>query len=352
MGKCLIIGQGLAGSFLALSCFRRGIDFHVIDQGHPNSASRKAAGLWNPVSFKRITAHEAINDYLQSLHELFEFAKPHIGSSFYHPLPLFRIFPDQAYANDWDVKSETPKMHPLLGDPIATLPGWQCPYGAGLVNESGWIDVPLFLDEVRNWLIKKNAFSPVTFLEKDLDLSVEKVNYNGVYYSHIIFCTGLFQMPQPFDFLKIIPNKGHLLELGVPGLNQSTMVHYGHFCIPIGNGKVRIGSTYEWEVTDTHVQETLSQELANSFHHHCTEKSVILHTYIGHRPTVVDRNPIIGLLPQEKRFGIFNGLGTKGILQGPHLSKLLVDHLVNESPIPKPFHVNRFLNNSRLTTSP
>ena len=191
----------------------------------------------------------------------------------------------------------------------------------------------------------------MAFSEEDLNLSGEQINYKGINYSHIIFCTGLFQMPKPFHFIQIIPNKGHLLELSVPELDQHTIIHYGNFCIPIGNGKVRIGSTYEWEVTDSNIQESLCQELVNSFINHCTKNSEIVNTYIGHRPTVIDRNPIIGLHPIDHRMGIFNGLGTKGILQGPYLSQLFVDHLKNESPIPKPFHINRFLNNSRLNTS-
>lgn len=351
MGKCLIIGQGLAGSFLALECYRQGIEFHVVDAGHPQSASRQAAGLWNPVSFKRITAHESIHEYLDALFSLFEFSRSFIGNSFFHPLELARIFPDQSYANDWDVKSENPKMSSLLAEPKAHLTGWHSPFGAGMVRNAGWIDTPLFLEIVQQWMIQKNTFSSDSFSESDIDFSDDQIIYHGESYAQLIFCTGLFPTLKQFDFLNIIPNKGHLLELNVPALSQDQIVHYGNFCIPIGNGKFRIGSTYEWEVADNNVEDSLCNQLLDLFSQHCHELPEVRRTYIGHRPTVIDRNPIIGLLPEDKRLGVFNGLGTKGILQGPYMAKLLVQHLLTAATIPKTFHVTRFLNNQRLNTS-
>jgi glycine/D-amino acid oxidase-like deaminating enzyme len=200
-------------------------------------------------------------------------------------------------------------------------------------------------------MIQKNTFSSDSFSESDIDFSDDQIIYQGESYAHLIFCTGLFQTLKQFDFLNIIPNKGHLLELNVPALSQDQIVHYGNFCIPIGNGKFRIGSTYEWEVADNNVEDSLCNQLLDLFSQHCHELPEVRRTYIGHRPTVIDRNPIIGLLPEDKRLGVFNGLGTKGILQGPYMAKLLVQHLLTAAPIPKTFHVTRFLNNQRLNTS-
>jgi glycine oxidase len=41
----------------------------------------------------------------------------------------------------------------------------------------------------------------------------------------------------------------------------------------------------------------------------------------GVRPTVKDRKPLIGLHPKNPKIGIFNGLGARGVLMGPYLSK-------------------------------
>src|SRR6056297_1929821 len=51
----LIVGQGLAGATLAHELIQRKKSVLVIDQFHPSSASRVAAGLFNPFVFKWIT---------------------------------------------------------------------------------------------------------------------------------------------------------------------------------------------------------------------------------------------------------------------------------------------------------
>jgi glycine oxidase len=51
----IIVGQGLAGSILAEEfCSKTNTSFIIIDSGK-NVSSNVAAGLWNPIVFKRIT---------------------------------------------------------------------------------------------------------------------------------------------------------------------------------------------------------------------------------------------------------------------------------------------------------
>ena len=50
----LIVGQGLAGSLLAWSLIQRGQTVCVVDDKHPNAASRVAAGLINPITGRRL----------------------------------------------------------------------------------------------------------------------------------------------------------------------------------------------------------------------------------------------------------------------------------------------------------
>jgi len=350
MKPCLIIGQGLAGSFIALELIKRNIPCFVIDAGDENSASRKAAGLWNPVSFKRITAHDSVHHYLKSLQEHWQRWTPILGDDFLHPLPLVRIFPDQTYANDWDVKSDSPKMAPLLNTPIQEQPPWKMPFGAGIVSQAGWLDVPLYLKKVQLLLSQKNSFLKAQFVWNDLEMHNEGLQYNGQEYSQVIFCTGLFDAHPLLQTIPLIPNKGHLLEITAPHLTPQNIIHYGNFCVPLGSERFRIGSSYEWEKADDCISTDIVQELFMNFGEHCDTQHSLISTYVGHRPTVKDRNPIIGSFPEHPRMAIFNGLGTKGVLQGPYLASLLADHLYQQQPIPKAFSIDRFLNKDRLNT--
>ena len=48
----------------------------------------------------------------------------------------------------------------------------------------------------------------------------------------------------------------------------------------------------------------------------------------GVRPTVKHRKPLFGLHALHHKIGVFNGLGTRGLLQGPHLSAKFTDQLI------------------------
>jgi glycine/D-amino acid oxidase-like deaminating enzyme len=44
-----------------------------------------------------------------------------------------------------------------------------------------------------------------------------------------------------------------------------------------------------------------------------------------------DRKPVIGLLPDNAQIGIFNGLGSKGVLLGPWFARQFADYLIGNS---------------------
>jgi glycine oxidase len=343
MPKCLLIGQGLAGTFLALELHQRNIDFKIIDDAHPSSASRWAAGLWNPISFKRITAHEKINEYLAALEDFFKNWNPILGDSHCHFQTLLRIFPDQTYANDWDVKSEQPRLSQLLDVSKQTPKEWKHPWGMGSVHQTGWMNVPAFLTVASNYIKKHHRYESAHFDWKAIHLENGKITYQEEDFDKIIFCTGLFPIPSLDWKIPIIPNKGHLLEIHAESLSDENIMHYGNFCIPLGNKKFRIGSTYEWEESSSEISQNIVNELQENFSSHCEVPYSLERAYVGHRPTVKDRNPVIGFIHDQPEIGFFNGLGTKGILQGPYMAKTLVDYLQNGISIPKVYDVNRLL---------
>ena len=51
----LIIGQGLAGSLLAWELHKKGYSVAAVDEGLPNTSSKIAAGMFNPINTKRFT---------------------------------------------------------------------------------------------------------------------------------------------------------------------------------------------------------------------------------------------------------------------------------------------------------
>lgn len=60
------------------------------------------------------------------------------------------------------------------------------------------------------------------------------------------------------------------------------------------------------------------------------------------RPTTKDRKAIIGEHYKYNNMYIFNGLGTKGILQAPYICNQLYEYIKHQKEIDKEVSINRF----------
>ena len=67
----VIIGQGLAGTTLALRFLERNVPFRIIDNGHESSSSMVAAGLWNPIVFRRVNKTWMADESLEELEDFY-----------------------------------------------------------------------------------------------------------------------------------------------------------------------------------------------------------------------------------------------------------------------------------------
>ena len=68
----------------------------------------------------------------------------------------------------------------------------------------------------------------------------------------------------------------------------------------------------------------------------------VVHHGAGIRPTVIDRRPLLGVHPLEKRLFIFNGLGTRGLLMGPLLADWLYRFIEENKELPTCVTIDRF----------
>jgi glycine/D-amino acid oxidase-like deaminating enzyme len=342
MPKALIIGQGIAGSVLALQMIERKWEVMVVNDPSLPSSSKHAAGLWNPVSFKRVTALNDIALYLSKLHAFYSRQEEILGAQFFHPISIARIFPTEDYKLLWEKKQDSDKMKPLLNTGENIISPWINPLGWGKVMGSGWLNVQEFLKATQNYLQSKNAYQEIHWNENDVENSSIGIRFQNIEYDYVVCCKGLSEKSKIWEAVRIIPNKGHLVEFESDQLNDQYVYHFGNFCLPLGNQKWRLGSTYEWDNADNNVDEQLVSNLINNLQEKCPIEVRVTKKYVGHRPTVHDRSSIIGTHPQFPKWAIFNGLGTKGVMNAPYIASLLIDNLENNVPIPKEYAVHRF----------
>ena len=110
------------------------------------------------------------------------------------------------------------------------------------------------------------------------------------------------------------------------------------------DGTLGIGATFEWKELDNIPTEKgkneLLRHLEKNFNYSDWE---VLEHKAGIRPTVSDRRPMAGVHPNYKNVFIFNGLGTKGVLIGPWMSKKMVKFLLNGESLPVEGDIQRFV---------
>ncbi|MCB1123318.1 MAG: FAD-dependent oxidoreductase, partial [Verrucomicrobiae bacterium] len=86
----LVVGQGLAGSALALELLARGKTVLVIDDGHKHASSQVAAGLINPITGRRHALCWRFLEFWNSL-ETYNVWSRELGGSFFHKKPILRF---------------------------------------------------------------------------------------------------------------------------------------------------------------------------------------------------------------------------------------------------------------------
>ena len=64
--------------------------------------------------------------------------------------------------------------------------------------------------------------------------------------------------------------------------------------------------------------------------------------HAGIRPTMLDRRPVLGRHPEYPSLYVYNGLGTKGYMLAPLLSKEMADFILTETAVDKEVSLGRF----------
>jgi glycine/D-amino acid oxidase-like deaminating enzyme len=101
----LIIGQGLAGSAIAVQLLKLRKKILVIDQPQSNTSSRIAAGLFNPITGRKMLKTWMADKLFPYLHQYYLGVEGLTGARFYYPMPLYRPFLSIEEQNEWMGKS-------------------------------------------------------------------------------------------------------------------------------------------------------------------------------------------------------------------------------------------------------
>ncbi len=340
----LIVGQGLAGSSLALQLIKNEKKILVIDKPNENTSSKVAAGIFNPITGKNNVKTWLADSIFPYLNTFYREAETLTGQKFFFDMLLYHPFQSIAEQNEWMGKGSDPIFSSYVEKIYThnTVWGINDNVGGLYIKQCGYLDVPSFIVAVQSMVKQKNAYLEETFNENELFVQEESVTYKGFKARKLIFCQGERNSSNKwFSWVPVIPLKGETLKIQTT-VKQQQIINRGVYMVPAGFDAWRVGSTYNWNDKDRCVTAQGRQELEKKFQELVSLPFNVIEHAWGMRPTTHDRKPIIGEHPAYKSLVIFNGLGTKGVSLAPYFSDILFRWMVEGTDLIKEVNVNRY----------
>jgi glycine/D-amino acid oxidase-like deaminating enzyme len=322
---------------------KRGVSYEVWDSGAP-SASKVAAGMYNPLSFKRLVEVWNATPHMEEMHKTYGELQKFLGVTVLHPTPIMRIFPNQQYRDLWqrrydsghDVAKWITPVFPSDEAPKGVI----APFGYGVVKDAGWVDVSHLISSMRG------------FLEKEGRICFKSWNYSTAHnFDTVIDCRGVgAQSDLSSEGMKLAADHGEVLTLKSDSLTtEGKVLNRVKWLLPIKPETFKLGATYEWGVVESMPTEKGKSELLDAISPVLSDdirnEFAIINHESGLRPASHDRRPYVGPLGDNPGVFTFNGLGTRGVLIGPSMAQMLAEHIEKGATLSPEVRPSRVLKN-------
>lgn len=350
----LIIGQGLAGSLVGLALIENEQTVTIVDNANPQSASRVAAGLMNPISGQRMVLAPDVLRCLPFAIERYAQLSNLLHRSFYHTVPLLRLYQNKNDKDRYRSRKQDGNYLEFLGkefeegqsgEPVSSV------YAGFFQHQTGYLDMSALLESSKEYFRERGALVELKFNYDDLIPGATDVSWQGQQFDEVIFCEGASAVDNPwFRWLPFQLSKGELITVRSNKDFPKTIVNKGYWLLPQQKGEAKIGATYQWEWSDENPSYETQQELFDACCEMLADSSDISITnhQAGIRPTTKDKQPFIGTHPQYVQLHCCNGFGSRGAMLAPFYVGCLVEKLLNDALLPAEVDINRFQQNTSL----
>jgi len=326
----LVIGQGIAGTVFSFKALQQGFRVHVVDQVPETSASKVAGGLINPITGRFFKKSWRFDELLPSIESTYREMEAVLNIQCWHPMPIYRMLASIQELNDWELCRAKPGYEGYMGSCFRLEDDRLQTYEAlAPVNKGSWLETTKLIDAYRTFLMNAGYFSAESFQTEDLDGHCWK----GIAFKHIVFCQGFSANGHPFfSGLALKAAKGEVMEIEMDGPNWDFVLNKNMLLIPLGNGRYKVGATFE-HTDDTTLTDVGLSELKEKLESVVKSPYQIVRRQAGIRPTVKDRRPLLGRSEVFPDAYVFNGLGTKGVSLAPFFADHLLKFITEEMPL-------------------
>jgi len=334
----LIVGQGIAGSTLALSLLDRGKSVLVVDRQDKGASTRVAAGLITPLTGKGMNPAWQQERCLKLAQEFYHRLEKVSGRNFYHRQPVVRLFLDEKQKEKWDGKK---KVHARWAHDLESTT-LNTPHGGVEMPEGAWLDTKVFLREVKDILKSRSAWREAEFAEGDVAIHDGYVIWDDVTADKIILCQGAYGLGKG-GWYGDVPHrsaKGEVLTLWVDGLDESKRYHGDGWLAPRGGGVWKAGANYDWDTLDSKPTEEGKNEILKKLKTWMDLPMEVIDHEAGVRPIIRNSQPVLGFNADTPQIGFFNGLGSKGSLMAPAVADHFADYLCGKCELDEELKLN------------
>jgi glycine/D-amino acid oxidase-like deaminating enzyme len=344
----LIVGQGLAGSLLAWQLMARGQRVLVIDNDHAHASSTVAAGLINPVTGKRLVKSAGVDACLPVARAYYRALESLLGETLLVEKPMLRLFHRLQERERWRQRQQEPGYKAYLGEVVEAAqlpPPIYAGHGAGRQLQTAYLRTTPLLHGLRDWLREQHSYLQAELDYAELQLQAQGVTWRDYTARRVIFCEGYQGMHNPwFGRLPFQPAKGEFLTVSSSMALPDLIINSGRWIMPRGDGRYRVGASYDHQPLDELITTASRQMLLAALPAflHPAPVFTVLGQQAGVRPTTSDRQPFIGIHPQQPQLAIFNGFGSKGSLLIPWHVERLVERLLEQRPLPAQIDIARY----------
>src|ERR1051326_3140435 len=340
----IIIGQGIAGTVLAHVFLEQGRKVLVMDEPSLSACSRVSGGMFNPVVFKRLTSSWMADSLLPALDQFYGKMEALLGEKLLYPKQIVKIFSEKQERELWEkkrVEAVGKFLSPVMDAELENF--GKTKFGWAMVERAGYLDVKRFLALSNEYFRAEGIFSEERFDHALMHFENGKARYKDLEAKKIIFCEGYLAQRNPFfSELPFNPAKGESLLVRLKKFHSEKVISKGVALVSLGGDLYRVGSTFAWENINDEITEEAREELLDGLKRIVQEEIEIVDQKAGVRPALDDRRPVMGLHRDHSQLGIFNGMGSKGVMLSPYFARHFFEHLENGTELNREVDVRRF----------
>lgn len=315
----LVVGGGLAGSWLAYTLYKLGHQVTLVDQPLVGASSVVAAGLFHPAPGLRCNLREGFAQEYPFAKAAYQALEQTANTSLWNEINLERTWSAAQKSAILAKKSNFKNLLPWVVEQTEKRI---------VFHSSGWVDVPRAIALLQAPLCATGNVRRTVFEDAELTINTSKeVCWRGENYAAVVLCRGWREAQSKWTKQLQLPWRnaaGELLECQLFQASSKCIEADSIWKIPLGKGIWRCGATHRWHELSSGPSRAAVQQLLGKL---AKNKPQIQQVRYGVRPVQQAKHVLAQPVDKHGKIWLFNSLGSHGAIRAPLYAHKLAQRL-------------------------